>query len=255
MILSSYLACTCNTAGTVPESVCSRYNGTCTCYDNVIGERCDHCKPGFFNLSDSNPAGCQGNLIVPRVTIVSVLACSCLSSSSCEEFTGRCPCLSSSVTCCPYDEYDNGSTCVSCSCHVNGSYGVCHEDGQCVCKPGVGGRNCDYCLHGYHTLSTEGCTPCDCDPNGSVRSSTCDRDTGKCDCLPQVNGDRCDKCPTGMLGPIRRGVMACIPCFCNGRLHGCQSEPGWYWSEALSEFEDEDDSHEWLSGNDQSSIK
>ena len=31
---------------------------SCTCKKNVEGEKCDHCKPGYFALSKDNPDGC-----------------------------------------------------------------------------------------------------------------------------------------------------------------------------------------------------
>ena len=37
--------------------------GRCICKTNVNGNRCNQCKPGFWNLQSSNPDGCEGNNI------------------------------------------------------------------------------------------------------------------------------------------------------------------------------------------------
>lgn len=231
----SCTVCDCSDEGTVPNSVCSRETGECVCRDNVEGNKCETCKNGFFNLSSSNPFGCQ--------------ACSCPSSSNCESHTGRCPCSMNDTSCCPFDQYSNETHCISCSCSVTGSYQVCTEDGECVCKPGVGGRNCDICLSGYHSLSSNGCQPCSCNPHGSINPSTCDPETGKCTCLSGVEGDHCDRCPPRTLGPVKGGALTCIPCFCNGYSSVCRSSSGWYWSEVSSRFENESISSDWLARN------
>ncbi|CAB1446978.1 unnamed protein product [Pleuronectes platessa] len=49
--------CECNPSGTV--DVCSPLDGRCHCRSNVEGTSCDRCKPGFFNLQQEDPAGCQ----------------------------------------------------------------------------------------------------------------------------------------------------------------------------------------------------
>lgn len=57
-------ACACNTDGTVGgASDCDTMSGQCVCKANVNGDAsrvCDMCKEGFFNLTESNPLGCQG---------------------------------------------------------------------------------------------------------------------------------------------------------------------------------------------------
>ncbi|XP_032407316.1 laminin subunit alpha-1 isoform X2 [Xiphophorus hellerii] len=46
--------CECNLAGSTNSDPCS----SCTCKVNVMGVRCDQCKPGFYNLQQQNPLGC-----------------------------------------------------------------------------------------------------------------------------------------------------------------------------------------------------
>ncbi|XP_043978636.1 netrin-4 [Gambusia affinis] len=47
------------------------------------------------------------------------------------------------------------------------------RNGQCRCKPGVGGMSCSHCRPGYWGFGEDGCTPCVC-PN------SCDPTTGLC---------------------------------------------------------------------------
>ena len=37
----------------------SQEGGQCFCKENTEGRRCDLCKPGFFNLTETNPLGCD----------------------------------------------------------------------------------------------------------------------------------------------------------------------------------------------------
>ncbi|KAM9752573.1 agrin isoform 6-T6 [Menidia menidia] len=92
----------------------------------------------------------------------------------------------------------------TCQCNVYGSYkGTCDPTtGQCSCKPGVGGQKCDRCEPGFWnfrgivTENTSGCTPCSCDPVGSVRDD-CEQMSGLCSCKTGVRGLKCNMCPDG----------------------------------------------------------
>lgn len=46
-------------------------------------------------------------------------------------------------------------------------------NGNCICKPGVGGAHCDRCMVGYWGFHDYGCRPCDC-------AGDCDPFTGDC---------------------------------------------------------------------------
>jgi hypothetical protein len=48
--------CICNEAGRTKLEC--RVDNTCYCKSNVEGVSCDQCKPGFINLTQSNPDGC-----------------------------------------------------------------------------------------------------------------------------------------------------------------------------------------------------
>uniref|UniRef100_A0A452IZQ9 Agrin n=1 Tax=Gopherus agassizii TaxID=38772 RepID=A0A452IZQ9_9SAUR len=92
----------------------------------------------------------------------------------------------------------------TCQCYPYGSYGgACDPTtGQCSCKPGVGGLKCDRCEPGFWnfrgivTDSKSGCTPCHCDPVGSVRDD-CEQMTGLCSCKTGITGMKCNQCPNG----------------------------------------------------------
>ncbi|MGH0121600.1 UNVERIFIED_CONTAM: hypothetical protein FKN15_006577 [Acipenser sinensis] len=69
----------------------------------------------------------------------------------------------------------------ACACHPVGSvpyqlsaFSLCDpSNGECVCKPGVGGPQCDKCMVGYWGFGEYGCRPCDC-------AGSCDPFTGDC---------------------------------------------------------------------------
>ena len=78
----------------------------------------------------------------------------------------------------------SGEGCEACDCDPVGSTSeACNlYDGQCTCKDGFGGRQCDQCEENYWGDPREQCYPCDCNPQGS-QSFQCDWKTGKCVCL------------------------------------------------------------------------
>ncbi|XP_067329099.1 agrin isoform X4 [Anolis sagrei] len=92
----------------------------------------------------------------------------------------------------------------TCHCNPYGSYGGGCDPatGQCSCKPGVGGLKCDRCEPGFWnfrgivTDGKSGCTPCHCDPVGSVRDD-CEQMTGLCSCKTGITGMKCNQCPNG----------------------------------------------------------
>uniref|UniRef100_A0A8C6WKB2 Agrin n=1 Tax=Neogobius melanostomus TaxID=47308 RepID=A0A8C6WKB2_9GOBI len=100
----------------------------------------------------------------------------------------------------------------TCQCNVYGSYkGTCDPaSGQCSCKPGVGGLKCDRCEPGFWnfrgivTENMSGCTPCNCDPTGSVRDD-CEQMSGLCSCKTGVKGMKCNVCPDGS----KMGMSGC----------------------------------------------
>ena len=46
---------------------------------------------------------------------------------------------------------------------LSGGAALCNpSNGECPCKPGVGGSRCDRCMLGYWGFHEYGCRPCDC---------------------------------------------------------------------------------------------
>ncbi|KAJ7306392.1 hypothetical protein JRQ81_009738 [Phrynocephalus forsythii] len=145
------------------------------------------------------------------------------SQGACREVTKVLPlpdvlhCSQTVYGCCP----DNvtlalgvGSAGCPSTCHCNpyGSYGGGCDPatGQCSCKPGVGGLKCDRCEPGFWnfrgivTDGKSGCTPCRCDPLGSVRDD-CEQMSGLCSCKTGITGMKCNQCPDGS----KMGMSGC----------------------------------------------
>ncbi|XP_014673412.1 PREDICTED: laminin subunit alpha-like [Priapulus caudatus] len=151
-------ACNCHPAG-----VSDSFGGCdtvaegqlCECKERVTGRICDECKSLFWNLQHNNREGCQD--------------CDCwepgtLSGySSCDGETGQCLCKPyvTSRRCdqCQPGTYklleNNLFGCESCMCDAGGALNA-HCDtvtGQCLCRPRVSGRACDY-PHTNHFFPT-----------------------------------------------------------------------------------------------------
>ena len=58
--------------------------GRCICKTNVQGQRCDSCKPGFWNLRRDDPDGCKGTctcntILLSKLSVrdITCSTCSC----------------------------------------------------------------------------------------------------------------------------------------------------------------------------------
>lgn len=92
-------------------------------------------------------------------------------------------------------KFSTGLGCKSCDCAVASNSTQCDDHtGDCRCKPGVTGRQCERCLPGYWNYTPDGCLPCSCNTDYS-RGLGCNAQTGQCECLPGVVGEKCDACP------------------------------------------------------------
>ncbi|XP_074521304.1 laminin subunit beta-4 [Halichoeres trimaculatus] len=141
------IPCHCDSSGSQGGGLCDALSGQCTCKENVEGQRCDRCKPGFFNLRADDPAGCQ------------VCRCHGLGSAgSCDQQTGSCECkrFASGPLCdrCVPGFWGLGNSAFSCSpcdCDIGGAHSnTCSpEDGQCHCLPNMVGRRCSDPAPGY----------------------------------------------------------------------------------------------------------
>ncbi|NWI48280.1 LAMB3 protein, partial [Picathartes gymnocephalus] len=209
------LPCECDPDGTVPGSVCDPATGRCVCKDNVQGDRCHLCKPGFAQLTRANPAGCR------RCT------CNALGTRQdvpCDEETGSCFCLPNVVgsdcgqCAAGHWELGSGQGCRPCACHPRGSRSPhCNQfTGQCPCRDGFTGRTCSavgqqLCPARHYRDARGGCTECDCDFRGTEEPG-CDKATGRCLCRAGVAGPRCDQCQRGHCSSYP-SCQLCHPCF------------------------------------------
>uniref|UniRef100_A0A224X9G7 Putative netrin axonal chemotropic factor n=1 Tax=Panstrongylus lignarius TaxID=156445 RepID=A0A224X9G7_9HEMI len=146
------LSCNCNTDGTVDEGLCdppthSQHEGVCHCKQNVWGNHCNECKPGFWNLDANNPDGCQPCECDLRGTL----------NATCDQVTGRCTCkrnvLGTNCSEC-YPEHwglsKDTDGCTPCGCDPGGSEDPnCDITGQCKCYPNLLGRTCSVPKQGF----------------------------------------------------------------------------------------------------------
>ena len=95
---------------------------------------------------------------------------------------------------------------LACDCNAEGSESMqCDDKGQCKCKPGFTGSQCDECSQEFEGQKCEKCAStfygypdckaCECDVEGS-KDKTCDGE-GKCTCIENVTGDKCSSCVEG----------------------------------------------------------
>ncbi|KAF7648874.1 hypothetical protein LDENG_00150140 [Lucifuga dentata] len=131
-------------------------HGKCVCRHNTAGAHCERCAP-LYNDRPWQPA--DGLTGAPH------------------EYKTRVQIY------CPGVWTGNGVAInlTACSCHPVGSMpfhladgSLCDpSNGNCICKPGVGGAHCDRCMVGYWGFHAYGCRPCDC-------AGDCDPFTGDC---------------------------------------------------------------------------
>ncbi|KAJ1350105.1 hypothetical protein KIN20_005822 [Parelaphostrongylus tenuis] len=122
--------------------------------------------------------------------------------------------------------------CRTCDCDLTGSVSdVCIRDdqsalsgqhpGDCVCKPGFGGRRCERCAPGYRNYPK--CEPCPCNQAGSVNFDTCEEEN--CQCKINVEGLYCDRCRPGTIHLNANNPLGCQACFCFGMTDKCKEIP------------------------------
>uniref|UniRef100_A0A8C6IUA6 Laminin subunit alpha-2 n=1 Tax=Melopsittacus undulatus TaxID=13146 RepID=A0A8C6IUA6_MELUD len=211
---SSSTACHCHINGSFSE-ICDSRTGQCKCKANVIGRRCDVCKPETFGLQSSG--GC-----VP---------CNCNSFGS-KSFDcdgdGQCYCqpgvTGKKCDRCAHGFYNfEEGGCTPCDCSRFGNN--CDPiSGRCICPPNTVGEMCDKCApnHWGHNI-VSGCKPCDCSLVGAL-SSQCDLNTGCCFCRPEFSGDKCTECRLGFWN-----YPQCVACQCflaGTDPHSCDTELG-----------------------------
>ncbi|XP_074846691.1 laminin subunit alpha-2 isoform X2 [Carettochelys insculpta] len=234
--------CHCNTNGSLSE-LCNSQTGQCECKPNVVGRRCDECKTHYVWAPEKQiciPCGCSP---LGSISLRCDMSGRCICKSG---FVGKHCELSRQVhkrkenpratqqirvpsqrwgftgaSGCPRGAYrpvalpgtfgvQSSRGCIPCNCNSFGSKSFdCDENGQCHCQPGVTGKKCDRCAHGFYNFEEGGCTPCECSHLGN----NCDPVTGHCVCPPNTIGEKCDKCAPNYWG--HDIVSGCKDCNCS----------------------------------------
>lgn len=189
----------------------------CQCEEGYRGDNCDQCDINYYGNPKERGGSCKlcqcnGNTI-PN------------DRNSCDELTGQCKnCLYNTFgdrceRCKPgYFGDALNKDCRPCNCNPYGTEGDAstncdHQTGQCKCLPNVVGKRCDACEKDFFGLGNkDGCTYCNCDPEGTQnRSTTCDVVSGQCQCLPSRGGRTCSDCSFAHWGDP---AVDCKSCDC-----------------------------------------
>uniref|UniRef100_A0A3Q1IIW7 Uncharacterized protein n=1 Tax=Anabas testudineus TaxID=64144 RepID=A0A3Q1IIW7_ANATE len=246
----------------LPTGPCYQGNNTrrlqCVCEHNTCGESCNQCCPGYHQqpwqpgtISKGNTCekcnchnkaiDCFYNQTVAELSLslnthgVHHGGGVCI---DCQQNTAGINC----ETCrdgyyrpaevSPYAD----SPCVECNCDTRGSQSsVCVRDdtqpgvsaGQCVCKEGFAGRQCDRCAFGYRDFPQ--CVRCECNLSGSTNTDPC----APCTCKANVMGAHCDLCKPGFYNLQDENPLGCTDCFCFGVSDVCESSNPWSHSPSL----------------------
>ena len=161
-------ACTCNPDGVTDNFFamggCASVPAgeLCDCKEAVTGRTCDSCKELHWNLRAGNPAGCQ-ECDCHRAGTLGTLG-------SCGQQDGQCGCKAAvrglQCTDCRPGWFGLSVNsllgCAECGCDQGGAADpTCDpESGQCECRPGLVGRQCDavqdlHYLPGLYQLQRE----------------------------------------------------------------------------------------------------
>uniref|UniRef100_G1K957 Laminin subunit alpha 3 n=1 Tax=Anolis carolinensis TaxID=28377 RepID=G1K957_ANOCA len=213
---------------------CEEGSGRCYCKLNYQGENCDECADGYHSFPF-----CYWIPVYPVITPAPkedpsaghIIGKFCLLSGTLPEmydFQGRCLCRSE-VDGSHCNSYCSGyPSCFPCRCSPQGSNQESCDPatGQCECRPGVSGQQCDRCLSADKHFPYCHGTNHECDPAGAVDSYS-----DYCQCLQNVEGPTCSICKPIYWNLARENPEGCVECQCNasGTLSGvreCQQVDG-----------------------------
>ncbi|XP_048452999.1 laminin subunit alpha-2-like [Rhincodon typus] len=164
LVVWSCVQCQCNGH----SDICDSKTSICqNCRDNTAGAHCEVCAPGYYGIVRGSPNDCRpcacplqisSNNFSPTCVIEGHHAYRC---DACKEgYEGQ------HCDRCAPGYYGNprieGSSCIQCECDPVGSLPVpCDKaTGQCSCKPGMRGWNCDSCME-WHVREGTKCISCD----------------------------------------------------------------------------------------------
>ncbi|XP_076153149.1 netrin-4 [Alosa pseudoharengus] len=178
-------------------------HGRCVCRHHTAGAHCERCAP-LYNDQPWQPANgltgapneckkckCNGHAESCRFDVTVWLSSGLHSGGVCDcthNTEGpNCQRCKAGFYRDPHRPHAAPDSCRPCECDPKGSVATddgggafCdHGNGECVCKPGVGGPQCDRCRVGYWGFHDYGCKPCNC-------AGDCDPYTGDCVALPDL---------------------------------------------------------------------
>lgn len=201
----------------------------CLCMVGYAGPHCERCAPGFFGNpmvlgSRCQPCDCNEN------TDNNMLF------TDCHPLTGEClSCMHNTAgphcdICAPgyFGDAIRARNCTKCNCSPCGTESCDPHTGQCRCKPGVMGPQCQRCEDGsFGFNSCSGCRHCDCDASAAL-VQPCDPQSGQCACQPGVNGPNCKQCAPGFwdYGPDGCKKCDCVGGHCDPRTGECRCPDG-----------------------------
>uniref|UniRef100_A0A8P4KAE0 Laminin, alpha 1 n=1 Tax=Dicentrarchus labrax TaxID=13489 RepID=A0A8P4KAE0_DICLA len=229
----------------------------CVCEHNTCGESCNKCCPGYHQqpwqpgtVSEGNTCekcNCHNKAVDCFYNqTVSELSLS-LNTHGVRQGGGvcmNCQQNTAGINCetCTAGNYRpaevspySDSPCVQCNCDLRGSESsTCTRDstqlgvsaGQCRCKEGFTGRQCDRCAFGFRDFPL--CTQCECNLSGSINTDPC----SPCTCKVNVMGAHCDLCKPGFYNLQDNHPLGCTDCFCFGVSDVCESS-AWSTTQSL----------------------
>ncbi|KAL4624936.1 netrin-4 isoform X1 [Arapaima gigas] len=173
-------------------------HGKCVCRHNTAGEHCERCAPLYNDQpwraangisgapNECRKCKCNGHADSCHFSWEAFLKSGQRSGGLCDNCQHNteglhCENCKSGFYRDPQRPTSAPDSCKPCACHPVGSVpfhlstdALCDPtNGNCICKPGVGGPHCDRCMVGYWGFQKYGCRPCDC-------AGDCDPFTGDC---------------------------------------------------------------------------